>query len=368
MRVEEKILLEENELKPNQYIADAILCTLIAVSFIEIFNELGIFHVNQHRMRVCCFIALFCSGLIQPVARIKSLASRSATKYFVMALVLTETLIITAMLAQWAELLFALPLVLALQYHNKKLTLFAIIGTFLVAFISAPLSIYLALPQLNFYDFLIRSIGYKIESLIINPDYNKAEYMLLVIKYVSIPRCIIVAAYGPVSLYITGLVSRNIKGRADATYYSETDILTGLPNRFAFEKKYDEYEANKPEKLFCVYADADGLHEINNTRGHAAGDALLKNCAEALQRAFGENSYRLGGDEFLSFTEDMDEEAVFEAAERLSKELSERAYHISIGISSLAENDSIDALVKSAESRMFEAKELYHSKAGLKRA
>lgn len=52
----------------------------------------------------------------------------------------------------------------------------------------------------------------------------------------------------------------------------------------------------------CVYIDANGLHELNNERGHEAGDLMLRFVAESLMEQFPKGSlYRVGGDEFVVF-------------------------------------------------------------------
>ena len=46
----------------------------------------------------------------------------------------------------------------------------------------------------------------------------------------------------------------------------------------------------------CVYIDANGLHELNNERGHEAGDLMLRFVAESLMEQFPKGSlYRVGG-------------------------------------------------------------------------
>ena len=52
----------------------------------------------------------------------------------------------------------------------------------------------------------------------------------------------------------------------------------------------------------CVYIDANGLHELNNERGHEAGDLMLRFVAESLMEQFPKGSLcRVGGDEFVVF-------------------------------------------------------------------
>lgn len=60
----------------------------------------------------------------------------------------------------------------------------------------------------------------------------------------------------------------------------------------------------RKKRLACIYIDANGLHEINNARGHLAGDQMLRFIADTLKVSFGEEAlYRIGGDEFVVFSE-----------------------------------------------------------------
>ncbi|HEY0622070.1 EAL domain-containing protein [Sphingomonas sp.] len=95
------------------------------------------------------------------------------------------------------------------------------------------------------------------------------------------------------------------------------DSLTGLPNRARFNLWLD-FELERAERggqrLAVIVMDLDGFKEINDTHGHAAGDALLAALAARLGTALGEGEViaRLGGDEFAAaktFTSDAELEA-----------------------------------------------------------
>lgn len=73
------------------------------------------------------------------------------------------------------------------------------------------------------------------------------------------------------------------------------DKLTGLKNRTAFEQDIKEI---KLKDLCCISVDANNLKKINDSIGHKYGDYLIKEVAETLSQVFGENVYRIGGDEF----------------------------------------------------------------------
>lgn len=81
------------------------------------------------------------------------------------------------------------------------------------------------------------------------------------------------------------------------------DDLTGLYNRRGFHLMATQSRKaalRLGSDQFLAYIDADGLKQLNDTRGHQAGDALLKNLADLLKHTFREADViaRLGGDEF----------------------------------------------------------------------
>ncbi|MBQ2466411.1 MAG: GGDEF domain-containing protein, partial [Lachnospiraceae bacterium] len=66
------------------------------------------------------------------------------------------------------------------------------------------------------------------------------------------------------------------------------------------------------------YADANGLKVINDTKGHKAGDQLLRNLSGILVDAFGlDKIYRAGGDEFVAVVPDMAQETFISLCEQL---------------------------------------------------
>lgn len=84
---------------------------------------------------------------------------------------------------------------------------------------------------------------------------------------------------------------------------AETDALTGLANRSVFQSRYREIVCDSLNHGFAsalVLIDLDRFKEMNDTFGHAAGDACLCEVAMRLRRAFHNAGLvaRIGGDEF----------------------------------------------------------------------
>ena len=145
-----------------------------------------------------------------------------------------------------------------------------------------------------------------------------------------------------------------------------TDTLTGLLNRNSFELRLDEYQLNPPDALTCIYADVNGLHDMNNTQGHKAGDEMLRFIGGAMQKQFGSScTYRIGGDEFLAFTDDKTPDAIEESILHIKQLLKQRGYHASFGVERLQDGGTVDELIKAAEQKMYREKRSYYEKLGI---
>lgn len=89
------------------------------------------------------------------------------------------------------------------------------------------------------------------------------------------------------------------------------DVLTGLPNRRLLTERLNTMVAGVHSgQLFgaLLYIDLDNFKNINDARGHATGDALLKHIASCLLRAVNttDTVARLGGDEFVVLLQNLD--------------------------------------------------------------
>ncbi len=101
-----------------------------------------------------------------------------------------------------------------------------------------------------------------------------------------------------------GAALARTRHEADLTAQARRDQLTGLANRRHLEGElnriFDGSEADRVDAAL-IMCDVDGLKSVNDTRGHAAGDDVLRAVAGVLERAlegFDGFAARLGGDEF----------------------------------------------------------------------
>ena len=156
----------------------------------------------------------------------------------------------------------------------------------------------------------------------------------------------------------------------EVTKANETDALTGLPNRLVlFERLFQASAETKlrGRRLAVLFIDLNGFKQINDTRGHAAGDEVLKQAAQCLVASTRptDTVSRYGGDEFLVLLTDISRGDAAIAAGRVVEALTfpvhvgevELWLTASVGIS-IYPDDAEDAksLVDRADTAMYRAK------------
>jgi diguanylate cyclase (GGDEF)-like protein/PAS domain S-box-containing protein len=160
--------------------------------------------------------------------------------------------------------------------------------------------------------------------------------------------------------------------RAEAALQSLSlvDELTGLYNRRGFLAVTEQHVAaiRRDEKTpLVVYADLDGLKEINDSFGHPEGDRALANAAEILKETFRSSDIiaRLGGDEFVILAAIDPEETGQLLMQRLQEKFDAsnaqrtRPYDlsVSVGVANFEEDRySIEELMAQADRAMYEDK------------
>lgn len=145
-------------------------------------------------------------------------------------------------------------------------------------------------------------------------------------------------------------------------YLSHTDLLTGIKNRNCYEKEIVTLEKMHPERIVCIYCDADGLHTLNNTQGHEAGDRMLIEIAQNLKGYFGEdNTYRLGGDEFIGIKTTGEISQIHEDMALIAAGLYKKKVHISWGMAVGKGDYQLLDVIRKAEKEMYVNKKDYYS-------
>ena len=187
------------------------------------------------------------------------------------------------------------------------------------------------------------------------------------IRYTDIANGVIFAAISMIiSTYMTCIAVENFVIKDRMTHLASFDQLTRLQNRNAYELSLPGYPARAAASLSCVYLDANGLHELNNQKGHDAGDRMLKTVANALSGQFGSGDcFRVGGDEFIAFAPDVSPAELERKTAALRRTMEKSGYHASLGVSTRSV-DGLDmyTLVKAAEKAMYQDKSEFYAATG----
>ena len=172
---------------------------------------------------------------------------------------------------------------------------------------------------------------------------------------------------------ITRDVSRQKAMQDELDILANTDALTGLANRRAFDIRLDALlreaeEETKPLSLLMI--DADCFKQFNDSYGHSAGDECLKSIASAISDAVrpGDMTARYGGEEIAILLPDTGEASATLVAEKIRRRIEKLDIRheanrpwgrvtVSIGVASLESQAAESSLLfAKADSALYEAK------------
>jgi two-component system cell cycle response regulator len=158
-------------------------------------------------------------------------------------------------------------------------------------------------------------------------------------------------------------------------YRSATrDSLTGATNKQHFLERLDQAisaSRRHHNPLSLVMLDIDHFKSVNDTHGHAAGDATLRETAKQVQDGLRNEDLlgRFGGEEFIILMDQTPIEAASLVADRLRQSIEQRVFRVpasegwteikittSIGISSLRPQETARDLIMRADSALYRAK------------
>jgi diguanylate cyclase (GGDEF)-like protein len=165
----------------------------------------------------------------------------------------------------------------------------------------------------------------------------------------------------------TALMRSDVEHRGEAVI----DPLTGMLNRNALANRVSELAQQSEitgERVGLIVGDLDHFKRINDSHGHAAGDAVLTDIAYMLRkqlRAF-DLAYRIGGEEFLVLVPGSDLEESKRLAELLRRTVAACSFGdgarltMSLGVSTSRPGEPFDyeRVFASADEALYEAKSL----------
>ena len=157
----------------------------------------------------------------------------------------------------------------------------------------------------------------------------------------------------------------------ESAYAADHDHLTGAWSRRAFFN-FAEHEHARAGRigscLSLLVLDADHFKRINDTHGHATGDRVLRDIVSRVQDVIRKIDYcaRLGGEEFVVLLPDANHQTAMDVAERLRAALDRSlhlgpsmlpvSYTVSIGVATLAFEETLAELMARADAALYVAK------------
>lgn len=218
---------------------------------------------------------------------------------------------------------------------------------------------------------------------------RQAGYLRSTTKNMVIALLIVIGVFFCVVMVINivGKIRSNEKKR-ELEDKADTDLLTGLSNKLATERKIKDYMTKHPNTQSMMFLfDIDNFKKINDTMGHAFGDEVLRSLGIQIGAIFRASDIvgRVGGDEFMVFLKDIsnDEDIMKEAGkvETFFKSFQAGEYvkykaTASIGVAIFPqEGEDFETLYKAADQGLYKAKKrgknqlaFYHDRAPVEQA
>lgn len=140
---------------------------------------------------------------------------------------------------------------------------------------------------------------------------------------------------------------------------TKRDPMTKLLNRQTY---YNDIEKKENLTKVVIFIDMNGLKKINDSEGHVAGDNAILKLSECLIKStrYADRVYRIGGDEFIIFSRNKDNESVDSLINRIKTSIKDAGVSASIGYCVVENGMSYDEAYKKADEMMYIEKNEYY--------
>lgn len=360
----------EIDYKINKYTLKCMKVTFFVICGVEVANLLNIYIVSQKLMlwaflsvSVIYFVtAIFCKCVDM---------HKPWVKYIILFNIVLAVTMAGIMLTYHTVLLSVLPILLAVQYNDKKVIIYTYALTTISIFAIVMGGYYWGLCDANMLTLTTQQTrDYMDASGVVHLiPVNDHPWLNLPLFYV-LPRCILMFLLYPVIKSITSNITDYTQYAMSMKRLSETDGMTGLYNKNKYLQMMEE-EYPKMNQVAVVFWDINNLKIINDTLGHAEGDYVITNIAAAIKELAGEGrkAYRVGGDEFVMVIEDPKEDEITSLMEQWKDSIEKRNSFSKIKISAasgyaLGAGRDIKEVAKKADEQMYQDKCEQHTRSG----
>lgn len=166
-----------------------------------------------------------------------------------------------------------------------------------------------------------------------------------------------------IQFFITNSLERK-KAKEYLEQLSYCDKLTGIYNRNKYIEIIEAFTETLENSMGVAYIDLNGLKRVNDIQGHKAGDELICRAAKVINGIFPEQTYRIGGDEFVVLCPKIDQKVFETCVEKLRLEVEKANVSVSVGAIWKEKAEQPEEMLKEADALMYQEKEIYHKKSG----
>jgi diguanylate cyclase (GGDEF)-like protein len=150
-----------------------------------------------------------------------------------------------------------------------------------------------------------------------------------------------------------------LEERLEAVAFDDmTGVLRRGPGLAALEREVARADRTGTA-LTIAFVDIDGLKQVNDNQGHAAGDALIKAVAAALERRLraADLVFRYGGDEFVCVLPDAQREHAVRVLDTIQRDAWSVGARFSFGVAAYRDGDTVEDLLERADARLYESRQ-----------
>ena len=290
--------------------------------------------------------------------------SKQWVKYVFLTLICMISAIFATFLSFHAVLIYVLPLLLAVQYRQKRSLWITYFVNNITMTISMLAGFYHGICDLNLLLGSNHTRSWYLEQWsagALQFDFEP-DPVFVILFYGALPRTVILLVFTLILRYISISSHEDAQRIADLTYRKETDLGTHVYNKNKYEEMIENYYP-QVHRLAAVFWDVNNLKYVKDKYGHAAGDVLIQTLSSVLYELSTDRRkvYRVGGDEFVMIIENPVDFEIESMVESVSAALLERDGQGEMPISSAvgwAVGCGVDIrkIVNEADTKMYENK------------
>ncbi|MCF0224499.1 MAG: diguanylate cyclase [Fibrobacter sp.] len=274
----------ETDYHGNIFLLKGVSIAMAAYFFTWVLNRLHVFIVADHIMNPGFAISLGIFLCTLAMAKILGI-HRNRTKYVLIALTVILFTSINVMMTFHSVLATSIPLILSVQYRNKKIMWYTCILSMLGQFATVFLGLRFGLCNANWLMLTPNTASEFVEAVangtlaLRDPGMPRplAQFLFFVL-----PQWFILGSLVPILLTISARIEARSRREAISHIHKEQDFFTGLGNRFLYQRMLKEYYP-KSKQVALMLWDIRNLKQISDEMGPEYGDTLVTMMAKSIK-------------------------------------------------------------------------------------